>query len=842
MWGSKLTSVLLAVTALSPQVLAGLTPGTEKCQGYAASNVKKSISGLTADLSLNGNGCAIYGSDLKSLKLEVNYETNERIHVKISDPKDKRYEVPEITIPRPAAEKGLKNPDIIFNIQQNPFAFSISRRSTGEKIFETTGALVFEDQYIRLATKTAQNPNIYGLGEHTEPFKLPSTNFTRTLWNRDSFGVPNNSNLYGSHPVYFEHRKTGTHGVFLLNSNGMDIKIDNGVLEYNIIGGVLDFYFMAGPTAENVAAQYTQIVGLPAMHAYWGLGSHQCRWGYKTADEVAGVIANYSAAGIPLETMWTDIDYMDGHRVFSLDPKNFPLDKMRSIVSDLHKKEQKYIMMIDPAVAYQPYPSFERGVADNVFLKDTDGSIFKGVVWPGITAFPDWFHPNTSAYWTKEMEIFFNAETGVDIDGSWIDMNEPANFCRYPCNNPENTPNTGTKRRSLPMSSALGQLATRQTTGKNYISPPYAIHNDIEFGLSDRTVHTDVVHENGLIEYDVHNLYGTSMSTATYDALKARRPGKRPFVITRSTFAGAGHRVGKWLGDNLSTWHHYRNSISGVLQFNSIYQVPMVGADVCGFGDNTTSTLCARWTSLGAFTPFYRNHNIEGAVPQEPYRWPVVASAARKAIGVRYQLLDYFYTALWKQSQTGVPSVQPLWFQYPKDNKVWGMDLQFLYGPSVVVAPVTNENSTSVDIYLPDDIWYDYHTQSPVKSGNQTLTNVNFDEIPLFIRGGSILPIRKAEGAMTTAEVRRRDFELLIVPGKDGKASGELYLDDGESITPSAVTHVTFQYGNGRLKVQGKFGYKTSAKITAVKVLGGLRSLKQKKLAFAIEKTLDVLV
>lgn len=137
-----------------------------------------------------------------------------------------------------------------------------------------------------MKTSLPSDTNIYGLGEHTNPFRLPTKNTTITLWSRDAPGIPAGTNLYGNHPVYFEHRTTGTHGVFLLNANGMDIKLTNNgeaALEYNVIGGVLDFYFLAGSTTDptEVARQYAEIVGTPAEVPYWSFGFHQCRFGYK---------------------------------------------------------------------------------------------------------------------------------------------------------------------------------------------------------------------------------------------------------------------------------------------------------------------------------------------------------------------------------------------------------------------------------------------------------------------------------------------------------------------------------------------------------------------------------
>lgn len=218
--------------------------------------------------------------------------------------------MPTRHVPRPTGGKSnSRASDFDFDFKSNPFSFKIKNKKTRETIFDTTGqTFIFEQQYIRLATALGSNdPNVYGLGEHTNTFRLPNKNFTRTLWNRDAYGVAPDSNLYGSHPVYFEHRKKGTHGVFLLNSNGMDIKIDKSVLEYNVIGGIVDLYFFSGPTPDEVARQYSEVAGKPTLPPYWGLGSHQCRYGYRDWIEVAEVVANYSAAAIPLETMWTDI-------------------------------------------------------------------------------------------------------------------------------------------------------------------------------------------------------------------------------------------------------------------------------------------------------------------------------------------------------------------------------------------------------------------------------------------------------------------------------------------------------------------------------------------------------
>lgn len=175
-------------------------------------------------------------------------------------------------------------------------------------------------------------------------------------------------------------------------------------------------------------------------------------------------------------------------------------------------------------------------------------------------------------------------------------------------------------------------------------------HENLQgFGpLSVHTIATNATHAGDFVELDVHNMWGLMEEKATHLALLKIQPKKRPFLISRSTFPSTGKWSGHWLGDNFSKWQYMYFSIQGVLQFQ-LFQIPMVGADTCGFQGNTDEELCNRWMQLSAFVPFYRNHNQRGALSQEPYRWDSVANATRTAIAVRYALLpywvsSYFYT------------------------------------------------------------------------------------------------------------------------------------------------------------------------------------------------------
>ncbi|KAK1837146.1 family 31 glycosyl hydrolase [Podospora conica] len=872
------------------------------CPGYKASNFEKSDSGFTADLRLAGPACNVYGNDIEDLTLLVKFQTADRIHLQIQPrymgPQNESwFLLPEVLVPSP--------PDTSFAIADHrlevswsnepSFGFSVTRRDTGDILFTTEGkALVFEDQFFEFGSPLPENYNLYGLGETIHGFRL-GNNLTRTLFNSDVGDVPD-SNIYGTHPMYLDTRyftkskpgdkltyvanptdnkkiqyRSFTHGVYLRNAHAQEVMLRPSGITWRGIGGSIDLYLYAGPNAKDVIKSYQEsAAGLPAMQQYWTLGYHQCRWGYDNWTMLQDVVDGFERFGIPLETIWVDIDYMKRYRDFDNDPVRFGYKEGAEFLAKLHHSNRHFVPIVDSAI-YAPnpenpddaYETFDRGVKADAFMLNPDGSLYIGAVWPGYTVFPDWIGAvlnGTGAidWWINEFELWYKK---IKFDGIWIDMSEVASFCVGSCGTGNLTLNPAHPPFALPgepgnlvlsypegfsltnaseAASASSALATQYpptpttsttttpyhrttpTPGARDINwPPYvlnAFHGDLAVhGLSP-----NATHHGHLVDYDFHNLYGHQILNATYHALLKTHPTRRPFIIGRSTFVGSGRLAGHWGGDNDATWAAMAASIPQAFQL-SLAGVPFFGADACGFNGNTDAELCARWMQLAAFFPFYRNHNALGARPQEPYVWSSVADATKTAMHIRYILLPYMYTLLALAHKEGGTFMRALAWEFPHEPWLAGVDKQFLVGPAVMVLPVLEPGAKTARGVFPGGegtVWYDWYTQTAVPSseaGEEVSVDAPVGHIPVYLRGGQVVATQ--EPGMTTAESRGNPWGVVVGLDRRGVARGMLYLDDGKSLEGEEMW-VEFFAKDGTLYTKMTGNYTDRKPLANVTVMG----------------------
>ncbi|KAH9836846.1 glycosyl hydrolases family 31-domain-containing protein [Rhodofomes roseus] len=745
--------------------------------------------------------------------------------------------------------------------------------------------LVFEDQYLQLTSALPYDANIYGFGE-----VIASSGFRRdvgvngspgtiqTMWARD-VADPVDENIYGSHSIYLEHRhnettqKAQSHGVYHFSAAGSDTLLTTppsspvSLVQYRAVGGTLDFYFFSGPKPQDVIEQYGQLIGLPTWQPLFGLGFHLCRWGYTNVSETKEQVTRMREANIPLEVMWNDIDLYHAVRDFTTDPVSFPAEEVQEFIQELAANHQHYIPIVDAAIAKQVnstdiYDPYTRGVELDVWVKNPDGSEYVGEVWPGYTVFPDWFSDNIEDYWTEALSNW--SQGGVEFSGIWLDMNEVSSFCNGSCGTgadlstpipvslpgdpgnlvtdyPEGynasmwgpsgnitingTLTYGVNERPSEAAVTKRGVGAGEQSGVNLNFPPYAIHNG--FGpLYVHTLDTNATHVGGYVELDVHNMFGLMEEKTTHLAIQ-KILGIRPFLISRSTFPSSGKWTGHWLGDNYSKWAYMHYNIQGVLQFQ-LFQIPMVGADTCGFQDNTDEELCNRWMQMSAFMPFYRNHNQLSALPQEPYRWDSVASASRTAISIRYSLLPYWYTLFANASMHGSPVVRALFYEFPDEPELFAVDRQYLVGRDILVTPVLTPNVSTVDGIFPGRgqvIWRDWYTHEIVNatSGGNTTLDAPLGHIPVHIRDGSAILLYAAP-AYTIEETRQGPYSLLVSVSPDGTAFGTAYVDDGLSVPPTPNTTLTFVVGNGTLSIESNGDFSVNQTLRDITILGAAQT------------------
>jgi alpha-glucosidase len=611
-----------------------------------------------------------------------------------------------------------------------------------------------------------------GFGERSS--QLEQSGLRMVNWSTDFHRyAPGTDPLYIAVPVFVSLRPGLAYGVYI--NNTWRSQFDMGATQPDVWsmkadGGELDYYVVFGPTPAEVISGFGLLLGKMPLPPRWALGYHQSRYTYMNETDVRAVAAELRSRQIPCDVIHFDIDHMVGYRDFTWNPTTFPDPK--ALLTELKQNGFRVVTVADPGVKIDPdYDVYADGIAKGMFITDTDGEVFHGYVWPDDSVFPDFTRADVRQWWAGKQHRMVEA----GVSGMWNDMNEPTVF-------------------SLPFSQGGGV--------------PASIPLDAPQGADgEQTTHAEV-----------HNVYGSSMARASYEGLRESLK-VRPFVLTRSGFAGIQRWSACWMGDNTSRWEHLELAISQLLNMG-VSAVPFVGTDIGGFFDNANGELFARWMQFGALMPFCRSHTHTDTAPHEPWVFgPQVEAIARQYLQLRYRWMPYLYTLFQEASKCGTPVLRPLFYEFPNDKITYTLHDEVLLGPSILAAPVYQPGRNHRHVYLPEGQWYDFWTEALITGPANILAAAPLECMPIYIRAGAILPT-----APDMAYTDERPLDVLTLEVYAGNGAFTLYEDDGFSFEYEQGRFCTTSYrvqqsdtGLGGLSIEG--GARTGAYVPVTRKL-----------------------
>ena len=767
---------------------------------------------------------------IEKLNIQISLECEEYLHIKVVDALNKRWE-PDFTISDTYKEKiktcsqtkTLKDFGLYISEEMTePFYMSLTNPETGELIFTTENAdFLYSDLLIGFGGYITTN-DIYGFGERSHELKLGDGKFT--MWPNDTNGLHEDLgiggyNAMGIHPLGF-HRtsKAAFVGLLFNNINAQDLIIESGeqksynnnnvLLEHLTIGGVIDYFITLNNNPEQALISLHEIIGHPTMPPFWSLGFHQCRWGYYSDKDIRNIYENYIAYELPIDTFWGDIDILQDYRIFTLNKDAF--SDLPNLIHEMHEKNYKFVPIVDIGFPMKEEDEFYMmGKETNAFIKSNyTKEDLVSHVWPGRAVFPDFYQESAVDLWKYAMKKYYET---VKYDGIWLDMNEPAM----------------TNYQDVMRGEFLPEGQDFDPKYNKYEYLPYIPgyrpdHPTIRSKTLSENCYSNKISENEF-------LYGYNFKPAmNYIENRITNEGlislnKRPFIISRSTTLSLGRYAFHWLGDNTADYWHMRNGLNGIFQFQ-IYGIPMTGDDICGFFNPSWDKLCARWMSMGSFYPFSRNHNHLGFPSQEPYafgRDSFTYASSKLALNMKYSLLRYYYTSLFKVSLGEKGSFfKPLFFEYFSDEKTTvDMAESFMVGDAFIVFPVFKNETDDIEVYMPKDDWSKFPSGEIYRSkndgnGKKIKLSGEFGLIHIFMRGGQIFPFQNTFNKFiaNTKALSKEKTELYIIPDSETHiASGDLIFDNDEYDTLSTgnyyYIHVDFNYNVINFNVNNEMKY-----------------------------------
>jgi alpha-D-xyloside xylohydrolase len=479
----------------------------------------------------------------------------------------------------------------------------------------------------------------------------------------------------------------------------------------------MDYYFLYGPGFDRVISAYRELTGGVPLFGKWAYGYWQSKNRYDSQAEILSVAKRYRAEHIPLDNIVQDWFWWNtmGEPVWN---KNYP--EPQAMVEELHR-ENVHLM-----VSVWPYfragsPVYDDMDRKGLFIDKTRVAGFH----PAGMALYDAFNPVARRYYWDLME---QALFRIGVDAWWLDTTEP------------------------------------ETEGRE---ESILLHDRTAAGSGARYA----------------NLFPLMTTAAVYEGQRAASDRKRVFILSRSAFAGTQRNAtAVWSGDVDPNWETFRRQVPAGLNY-SLSGNPYWTTDIGGFvvanpDDPAYRELYTRWFEFAAFTPIFRAHGTRSTDQNEIWSYGEKTQAILTRYDrLRYRLLPYIYSLAWKTTRENYTLMRALPMDFPEDPRVLNIGDQFLFGPSLLVAPVSEPDAETRRLYLPAGRWYRFWNGESVEGGRAMDVPAPLEEMPVYVRAGSILPLGPA---VEYALERPGDsLELRIYAGRDGDFT--LYEDEGDN-------------------------------------------------------------
>ncbi len=581
---------------------------------------------------------------------------------------------------------------------------------------------------------TGSRPTIYkklfpgerfvGLGEALGNLDRRGTAVTLNNTDTYRYGDPRLP-MYVSIPFYIGILEPDVYGLFFHNTCKTFFNFGISTPEFMSVTaecGDADYFFIHDENIGKLLGHYTGLTGRMPLPPKWSLGYHQSRCSYFPQHNVRILAETFRVKKIPVDCIVLDADYLQDYEPFRVNTKRFP--DLPGLTAYLKSLNIEVTASVNPGIRRDSsYFAHHDGLEKDVFLKFADGSLYTAEIAPSLNNFVDFTKPAAREWWIENMK--FLPENG--IHGYWNDMNEPA-------------------------------------VGGSYLP------DNLLFDFDGRKA-------NAL---EAKNLYGMLMARSSFESAVKYGGNRRPFILTRSGFAGVQRYAAVWTGDNTARDEYL---LGGTLLNTQLglSGLAFVGDDIGGYIGNTTKELFMRWIEVGVFAPYARNHKEAFATANEPWSYGEEAEAiAREFIGFRYRLMPYLYSKFYESTLTGMPIARSLCISDPFDEKIYDnlYQYQFLCGDALLVVPVTSAEKVK-RFYLPAGKWYDLYTDSLVDGNREMSRELKIHEIPLYVRASSVIPMQSL--VQSTADKPSDTLFLHIYNGSRPNIF-TYYEDDGRTM------------------------------------------------------------